>query len=186
MEISQVPGIPEALKTFGYQTMKSWLGRLLSRPDIEKAIAETTSQRQQPIFPRIQNLWVPGPIKDVWDAEVFCSFQGPDGQSWLDAPPGELRLIVSLFVDWFNPFGNKTAGKSVSVGTIYMVCMNLPVHLRYQIENVYLVGIIPSPQEPNIDHVNNYLRPLIDELLLLWHTGVYFLRTVDYLYGRLV
>lgn len=62
---------------------------------------------------------------------MFRSFKGPDGQPWLDAPPGKARLIFSLFVDWFNPFGNKTTGKSASVGAIYMVCMNLPIHLWY-------------------------------------------------------
>jgi hypothetical protein len=50
--------------------MKAWLDRFLSRPDIEKAIAETTSQRRQPVFSRIKKLCAPGPIKDIWDADV--------------------------------------------------------------------------------------------------------------------
>lgn len=49
-EVSQVVGIPEALKTFSYQSMKAWLGCILSCPGIEKAMAETTSRRQQAIF----------------------------------------------------------------------------------------------------------------------------------------
>ncbi|KAH7917070.1 hypothetical protein BV22DRAFT_1027010, partial [Leucogyrophana mollusca] len=123
--------------------MKAWLGRLLSRPGIEKAITQTTSCRSHSFISRLTQLWHCGPIKDVWDAEVFRNFKGPDNRAWLDAPDGEARLIFSLFIDWFNPFGNRQAGKSVSVGGIYMVCMNLPVHLRYRVENVYLVGIIP-------------------------------------------
>lgn len=30
-----------------------------------------------------------------------------------------------------------------------------------------LVGIIPGPKEPSL-HVNTFLRPLVDELLILW------------------
>lgn len=184
--VSNEDGPPRVIKLFGYQSMKAWLGRLLSRPDIEKVIAETTSQRRQPVFSRITKLWAPGPIKDIWDADVFRNFKGPDGRQWLDAPPTEARLIFSLFVDWFNPFGNKAAGKSASVGAIYMVCMNLPIQLRYRTENVYLVGVIPGPHEPSIHHINHFLRPLIDELLSFWHTGIFFSRTADYLCGRLV
>ncbi|KAH7917513.1 hypothetical protein BV22DRAFT_991467, partial [Leucogyrophana mollusca] len=123
--------------------MKSWLGRLLSRPGLEHAIATTPARRPQSFISRLTSLWMPGPIKDIWDAEVFRTFKGPDGRLWLDAPDGEARLIFSLFIDWFNPYGNRQAGKSVAVGGIYMVYLNLPIHLRYRVENVYLVGIIP-------------------------------------------
>lgn len=177
---------PELIRTFGYQSMRAWIGRLLSRPDIEKAIAQMTAPHPRSFISRLAKLWSSGPVKDIWDAEVFRTFKGPNGKHWLDAPPGEARLVFGLFVDWFNPYGNRTAGKSASVGGIYMVCMNLPVGLRYRVENVYLVGIIPGPKEPSLHQMNHLLRPLVDDLLVFWYTGVYFTRTADYAFGRLV
>jgi hypothetical protein len=67
-----------------------------------------------------------------------------------------------------------------------MVCMNLPVHLHYRVENVYLVGMIPGPHEPHNHHLNHLLRPVVDELLQFWKTGIFFSRTSKYVFGRLV
>ncbi|RDX40505.1 hypothetical protein OH76DRAFT_1322602, partial [Lentinus brumalis] len=58
-----------------------------------------------------------------------------------------------------------------------MVCMNLPVDIRYRMENIYLVALIPGPHEPQLDRINHFLRPLIDEMLLFWHRGMMF--TID-------
>ena len=49
-----------------------------------------------------------------------------------------------------------------------LFCMNLPPELRYKPENVFLVGIIPGPKEPNVLQMNNLLRPLVTELQELW------------------
>jgi hypothetical protein len=57
--------------------------------------------------------------------------------------------------------------------------MNLPFHLRYRIENVYLVGIIPGPGEPKLHHINHLLRPLVDDLLRFWNPGVIFSGTAS-------
>ena len=54
---------------------------------------------------------------------------------------------------------------------MYLVLMNLPRSERFKRENVLLVGIIPGPSEPPLT-INTYLSPLVDELLLLWDTGV--------------
>ena len=44
--------------------------------------------------------------------------------------------------------------------------MNLPLNLRYNGDNVILVGIIPGPHEPK--SMNSYLQPLVDDLIVLW------------------
>lgn len=44
-------------------------------------------------------------------------------------------------------------------------------------ENKILVGVIPGPHEPNVDTINNFLGPMVTELLHLWNNGM----TVKYL-----
>ncbi|RPD53229.1 hypothetical protein L226DRAFT_548599 [Lentinus tigrinus ALCF2SS1-7] len=55
-----------------------------------------------------------------------------------------------------------------------MVCMNLPDNIRYKPENICLVAIIPGPKEPQVHQLNHLLRPLVDELLVLWNRGVLY------------
>ncbi|KAH9856328.1 hypothetical protein C2E23DRAFT_686505, partial [Lenzites betulinus] len=40
--------------------------------------------------------------------------------------------------------------------------------------------------KPSLDQLNHFLKPLVDQLLVLWHTGVFFSRTAKYAMGRLV
>jgi len=49
-----------------------------------------------------------------------------------------------------------------------LFCLNLPPELQHKPENVFLVGIIPGPKEPNVLQMNNLLRPLVTELQELW------------------
>ena len=48
-----------------------------------------------------------------------------------------------------------------SVGAIY-----LPRHLRHKAENIILCGIIPGPSVPK--DINNYICPIVHELLPTW------------------
>ncbi|RDX39658.1 hypothetical protein OH76DRAFT_1328342, partial [Lentinus brumalis] len=66
-----------------------------------------------------------------------------------------------------------------------LVCFNLPPHLQYLPENIFLVGVIPGPKEPNVHQLNHILRPLVDELLEMWDPGI-FLSTPLYPTGRRV
>ena len=45
--------------------------------------------------------------------------------------------------------------------------MNLPRKIRYRIENVIFVGVLPGPDEPK-GTLNNFLGPMVQELLELW------------------
>ncbi|KAH7876073.1 uncharacterized protein C8R40DRAFT_1043130 [Lentinula edodes] len=51
---------------------------------------------------------------------------------------------------------------------------------------MFLVGIIPGPKEPSSHQINYLLRPLVDELELLWETGIYVDRTCLHPHGRSV
>lgn len=163
------------IRRYVYQPMKSWLGRLLSRPDIEQSFLPKAGPVS--FFKR---------MTDIWHGTELNEFKGPDGKWFFDSPAGEHRLAFSLFVDWFNPFGRKRGGKSATVGAIYLVCLNLPPEIRYRVENVYLVGIIPGPREPSNHHLNHLFQPLVDELLQFWEAGVFYSRTHKHKYGLLV
>ena len=49
---------------------------------------------------------------------------------------------------------------------------NLPRQDRYKLENIIIAGIIPGPSEPE-KHINSFLKPLVDELLIMWN-GCFF------------
>jgi hypothetical protein len=88
-------------------------------------------------------------------------------------------------MDGFNPFIMKEAGKKVSVEAIYMVLLNLPVEICYQVENMFLVGIIPGPKEPSLEQINHVLAPLVDDLLHFWKPGVFIKQTAHYFSGHM-
>ena len=69
---------------------------------------------------------------------------------------------------------------------MYLVCLNLPPDIRYLPENIYLVGVVPGPNKPNLDQMNPFLALLVQDLLPFWTPGVRFSRTANHPDGRLV
>ena len=164
------------IRRYLHQSFKHWLGRMLSRSDIEawlEICRHTTTSDSQPRT-----------MKDFFDASGIHSFKGPDGLPFLRANGDELRLVFSLSVDGFNPYQMKEAKQSVTSTAIYMVCLNLPPHLRYLPHNMYLVGVIPGPTKPSTEQINHFLALVVDEFLLFWELGVYFSRTAKCPRGR--
>jgi len=166
------------VREYHYQSMSDYLARLYAREDLQDYLYTDPTTHQ---YRRPDGVW------DIWEAPVLRDFLGPDGRTPFIKPPDkEGRLVFSLNMDGFNLYGTKQSGKKVTVGAIYMVCLNLPPAIRYDIENMYLVGVIPGPQAPSLHQINYYLKPLVDELLALWTTGVYLSRTRRCLTGLLV
>ncbi|KAF8834764.1 hypothetical protein BDN67DRAFT_873155, partial [Paxillus ammoniavirescens] len=97
--------------------------------------------------------------RDIWHGSVFRDFKGPDGKPFTKVQLAglEICLIFSMFVDWFNSFRTKQGGKHVSFGAIYLICNNLPIHLCYHIENVYIAGIILGPNKLSGYEINHIL-----------------------------
>ncbi len=161
---------------FPYRTLASWLKAFLSRPEIEKLLVDSWARPSSS-----------DAMADIMDAPAIRQFRGPDGKTLFSVEKhGSFHLVFSLFIDWFNPYGNKQAGKSHSIGAIYMACLNLPIQFRYAPENIYLAGIIPGPREPSVDELNHLLCPLVDELVKLWTRGLYLSRTSLRWMGRLI
>lgn len=166
------------IRTYKYQPLTSWLARMFSRSDFERMINSSmesfTHQGNRPF------------VDDILQSEEVQAFLDEHGEQFLGKKETEARLIFSLFIDWFNPRGNRRAGASISSGVLFMACLNLPPEVRYKRENIYLAGVLPGPKSPSIDEVNHYLEPLIPELLELWLRGVAYSRTALHAEGRLV
>ena len=71
--------------------------------------------------------------------------------------------MLMLNCDWFQPFKHT----QFSVGVLYFAIENLPRDIRFERENILVVGIIPGPSEPKMC-INTYLKPIIDDLQKLW------------------
>ncbi|RDB18682.1 hypothetical protein Hypma_014671 [Hypsizygus marmoreus] len=159
-----------------HQDLKFWLGRMLSRKGIEDILAQC-----QRVTPSDLN----SPIPDIWFSKMFADLVDTAGNPFFPGPDGEGRLVFSLSVDSFNPFHMKTAKQSASSTGIWLVLLNLPPHLRYLPENMFLVGVIPGPGKPSLDQMNHSLQLLVNDLKEFWDPGVFFTRTYNYRQGRL-
>ncbi|KJA14082.1 hypothetical protein HYPSUDRAFT_150826, partial [Hypholoma sublateritium FD-334 SS-4] len=78
----------------------------------------------------------------------------------------------------------KIGGASTSSGLISAACLNLPLSVRYNPENMYIAGIVPGPHEPRDDELNHYIRPLINDFLVSWERSVHYSRTACHPTGR--
>jgi hypothetical protein len=140
--------VEQPAQEFCYQSMQDWVGQVYAWSDLHDYLD---------CNPCSDNSDDGDDTWDIWDAPGLCKFLGPNQKRpFVPGPGREGRLIFSLNMDGFNPYGNKEARKKISTGGIYKVCLNLPPSIRYDVENLYLVGVIPGPQEPS-HHEINYL-----------------------------
>ncbi|EJD34023.1 hypothetical protein AURDEDRAFT_42911, partial [Auricularia subglabra TFB-10046 SS5] len=160
------------IRVFNYQTVASWIGKLLSRPGIEETMEQYVASALRADDSR---------IFDAWQAPLFRQLKWGKRRAH-----HELRLVFSLSVDWFTAHAHHGAGgKSWSVGAIYLVCMNLPPKLRYLPQNVFLFGMIPGPTKPVGTAVDCFIDVLVKELHVLFDHGVFLARTHLFPSGRL-
>lgn len=166
------------IKTFVAFDLKDWMAELLSRPGYEKQM-DASWERMKPSSD--------GNIHDIFQGDIIRDFKGPGKKKthFSLAGPGEGRYLVSMNADSFNPLTNQQAGKKISVTAILLVCLSLPPEIRYKPENIFLAGLIPSP-DPPLDRINPYLVPIVKALLEFWDPGVHFTCTHDFPHGRLV
>ncbi|XP_015158556.1 uncharacterized protein [Solanum tuberosum] len=99
-----------------------------------------------------------------------------DGQAWKDFdrlhPDFALdsrNVRLGLASDGFNPF--RAMSISHSTWPVMLMAYNLPPWMCMKSEYSILSLLIVGPRSPGYD-IDIYLQPLIDELKLLWDTGV--------------
>ena len=79
------------------------------------------------------------------------------------------NVRLGLSSDGFNPF--RTMSISHSTWPVMLMIYNLPPWMCMKSEYSILSLLIPGPRSPGND-IDIYLQPLIDELKLLWDSGV--------------
>lgn len=173
---SKKRGIVKPVSIFRYQKLDNWIRNFVSRPGIIDTIDQSWEKAR---------VDTPELASDFWDGQFIRDLKGPDGNTLFSVMPNnESRLVFSLAVDWFNPYHNKIAGKTASVGVIVMTCLNLPPEERWKEENVYLVGILPGPAQQS--QLNSILQPLVNALLHFWENGTHFVGIPGHEKPRLV
>lgn len=88
------------VREFIAHDFKDWLARLYARPGVEELLDHDVLR---PL--------TPGKMADIWDAPVLREFTGLDGRNFMQDKGTNCRLIFSINMDGFNPYGNKQLGK---------------------------------------------------------------------------
>lgn len=170
-------------KSFVYNSFHDYLASLLAREDLEDLMDHACDDLMASIK---RNDPLPDVLTGVFDAKFVRSFEGPEsGKLFVDRPGNEGRYLFAFNFDYFHAEGQSIRGASTSIGLLSGVCLNLPLKIRYQAENMYVAGIVPGPREPSKAFLNNYIRPIVDDFELSWKRGVKYSKTAKHKQGRL-
>ena len=168
------------IKPFVYHSFHDYLASLLSIKDLEEVMDKVCDELKGLVEGSLPDF-----VSDVWGAEFLKSFKGPTPGIFVIDRDNEGRYVFSLNIDFFNVEGMRIRGRSTSCGLISMVCLNLPPHLRYKPEYMYVAGIIPGPNQPKETELNHYIRPLVDDMENSWRKGVKYSATASFPNGRI-
>ena len=88
---------------------------------------------------------------------------------WTGSIPTQTKLLVSgseaiVFIIC-SPFQTINQGKSMSCGTIIFYCLNLPPHLHYCHENMFIASLTPPPNPPSMITISYVIDPVIESTL---------------------
>jgi len=91
------------------------------------------------------------------------------------SPPNQdlpiLKIFLDLYVDDFGPF------RSVyhALGGVYLVLGNMPLEMRQELRNIFLIGFIPF----GVDF-DEWIQPVVDEIVSLQQGVILELNEVRY------
>ena len=108
---------------------------------------------------------VPGQLTHPADGDEWKNFDANFPQFADDVR----NVRLGMATDGFCPFNNFS--QPYSVWPVIMVAYNLPPSMCMRDPYLFLTLLIPGDKSPTKD-INVYLRPLVDELKMLWETGV--------------
>lgn len=162
------------IRPYVMQSFTDFCARLYTRPGIETAII-----RYREYLKASSNTY----IHDINQGAGIRTFLDSKGKVFVDCED-EIRTVWSIMYDAYNPYHNKTAGKSASVGALGMACLSLPPSLRTRPENLYLAGLIPGPRQPPLEGLNPFVRPLLKTLRTSYEVGTWFTSTHNHPEGR--
>ena len=123
-------------------------------------------------------------VTDILEALYVKNFCGPDGRPYYSSATGRSQYLFVLHVDFFAPEGLSIHGGTVSCGVICIVCLNLLLGIRYKLENMCPVGVIPGPKELMLNELNHYIHYVVDKFLPFWEHGIHFSRTALHPKGK--
>lgn len=161
-------------RQYGVQNLHTWVSRLVSRQNIEEALDESLEESRSPFKSEDD-------VNDIHQSYEWKRFRNKDGTQFT-AHSG--NLTFGMFIDGINPFGNKTSGHKATITFIVLVCLTLPIRMRYLPENLFLAGIAPGPKEPSLEQSNHILSPVVTQLQALWDEGIFLNQTPSHPNGR--
>ena len=138
--------------------------------------------RYSPLILRLQRLFISSKIEKLmaWHQDNKSSYghirHPTDSDEWNIFNENHAlfakeawNVRLGLTSDGFNPF--KSMYPSYSIWSVVMVTYNLPPWLCMRSSFMMLTLLIPGPKQPR-NATDVYLQPLIDELKVLWYSGV--------------
>jgi hypothetical protein len=157
--------------TFMYRSLLQFLTKIVTQPGMVALLSASLHDKDS-----METATCEAEVSDIMDSASIRSMKAADQTPFAVRLHGELRICLGLFIDWYNARGNSIRGGKHSTGGIYIVILNLPLHLRYKKEYMYQL-FIPGPREPNTQGINHYMRPLINDLIILFNDGFKFFIT---------
>ncbi|EIW53620.1 uncharacterized protein TRAVEDRAFT_52738 [Trametes versicolor FP-101664 SS1] len=143
--------------------LSSAIAYLMNQPGIETYWEAWTTRPAPP----------PGEYRSIHDGSRWKILVGPDGKPFFGPDiNGELRVPVILHVDWFSA-ASSVFSASYSTGAISFSLPTLPPALRYRVEYLILAAMTDGPKEPDAEELQHWMALIVDDLLMLYHLGVF-------------